>query len=121
VERFEAALANIFSDDGKPQTAFTEVFTDTGRREAEAADHRAASGLSRGPLDGKIVSIKALFDVAGSVTSAGSAALRNLPPAVKDADVVSYLRYAGATKHRSHFDAPGALNVPSNWRILAQR
>jgi transposase len=26
-----------------------------------------------------------------------------------------------STKHRSHFDAPGALNVPPNWRVLAQR
>jgi hypothetical protein len=25
-----------------------------------------------------------------------------------------------STKHRSHFDAPGALNVPANGRILAQ-
>ena len=26
-----------------------------------------------------------------------------------------------STKHRPHFDAPGALDVPPNGRILAQR
>ena len=26
-----------------------------------------------------------------------------------------------STKHRPHFDAPGALDVPTNGRILAQR
>jgi aspartyl-tRNA(Asn)/glutamyl-tRNA(Gln) amidotransferase subunit A len=40
--------------------------------------------------------VKALFDVAGTVTSAGSAALRRLPPATQDAVIVQRLRAAGA-------------------------
>ncbi len=53
-------------------------------------------GATRGPLDGRLVSVKALFDVAGTVTSAGSAVLRRLPPAAEDAEVVERLRAGGA-------------------------
>lgn len=94
VARLEAALARIHSPQSK--NVFTTLFADNARWEAEAADRRAATGRSRGPLDGRIVSVKALFDVAGTVTSAGSAVLRRLPPAVEDAEVVKRLRAAGA-------------------------
>ncbi|UWU75495.1 amidase family protein [Bradyrhizobium huanghuaihaiense] len=94
VARLEVALARIHSPQAK--NVFTAVFADSARWEAEAADRRAATGSSRGPLDGRIVSVKALFDVAGTVTSSGSAVLRRLPPAVEDAEVVKRLRAAGA-------------------------
>lgn len=94
VARLEAALARIHSPQSK--NVFTTVFADSACLEAEAADRRAATGSSRGPLDGRIVSVKALFDVAGTVTSSGSAVLRCLPPAVEDAAVVKRLRAAGA-------------------------
>lgn len=94
VARLEAALARIRSPEAK--NVFTTVFADSARWEAEAADRRAATGSSRGPLDGRIVSVKALFDVAGTVTSSGPAVLRRLPPAVEDAEVVKRLRAAGA-------------------------
>ncbi|WFU74861.1 amidase family protein [Bradyrhizobium sp. CB2312] len=74
---------------------FTTVFADSAQREAEAADQRAA-GSTRGPLDGRIISVKAIFDVAGTVTSAGSAVLRRLPVAAHDSVVVANLRTAGA-------------------------
>ncbi|MHC4053330.1 amidase family protein [Bradyrhizobium sp. 25ACV] len=92
--RLEAALARIRSPEAKD--VFTAVFADSSRWEAEAADRRAAAGASRGPLDGRIVSVKALFDVAGTVTNPGSAVLRRLPPASEDAEVVKRLRAAGA-------------------------
>ncbi|WP_247800577.1 amidase family protein [Bradyrhizobium sp. 191] len=57
--RLEAALAQIHSDEAK--NVFTVVFADSARWEAEAADRRAAAGTPRGPLDGRIVSVKALF------------------------------------------------------------
>jgi aspartyl-tRNA(Asn)/glutamyl-tRNA(Gln) amidotransferase subunit A len=41
------------------------------------------------------VSIKDLFDVAGEVTTAGSIALRDAPPALRDASVIAHLRGAG--------------------------
>jgi aspartyl-tRNA(Asn)/glutamyl-tRNA(Gln) amidotransferase subunit A len=49
-----------------------------------------------GPLDGRIVSIKDLFDVAGEATRAGAAVLRRQPPATVDAPIVRRLREAGA-------------------------
>jgi aspartyl-tRNA(Asn)/glutamyl-tRNA(Gln) amidotransferase subunit A len=47
-------------------------------------------------LDGAIVSIKDLFDVAGEPTRAGSKVLADAPPATTDATVVRRLRAAGA-------------------------
>ncbi len=41
------------------------------------------------------ISIKDLFDVAGDVTTAGSVALRQAPPAPRDANVIARLRTAG--------------------------
>jgi aspartyl-tRNA(Asn)/glutamyl-tRNA(Gln) amidotransferase subunit A len=96
VERLERALARIHPPDAEPTKAFTAVFENSARREAEASDERAAAGVSRGPLDGRIVSVKALFDVVGTITSSGSAVLRGLDPAVDDAVVVKHLRAAGA-------------------------
>ncbi|WP_246801290.1 amidase family protein [Bradyrhizobium genosp. L] len=94
--RLEAALARIGSPEERREKAFTDVFAESARREADAADRRSASGATLGPLDGRIVSIKGLFDIAGSVTSSGSAVLRGQSPAVKDAAVVARLRAAGA-------------------------
>jgi aspartyl-tRNA(Asn)/glutamyl-tRNA(Gln) amidotransferase subunit A len=96
VERLESALACIRTSGAERTKAFTAVFESGARREAEASDERAAAGVSYGPLDGCIVSVKALFDVAGTITSSGSAVLRGLAPAVDDAVVVKHLRAAGA-------------------------
>jgi aspartyl-tRNA(Asn)/glutamyl-tRNA(Gln) amidotransferase subunit A len=52
--------------------------------------------MTLGPLDGVIVSIKDLFDVAGEPTRAGSRVLADGPPARQDAPVVERLRKAGA-------------------------
>ena len=50
---------------------------------------RAPGAQSLGPLDGAIVSIKDLFDVAGEVTRAGSKVLAEEgTPAAADAPVV---------------------------------
>lgn len=95
-ERVEVALGQIQSSDGNGGKAFTEVFAESARREAGESDQRSATGQTRGPLDGCIVSIKDLFDVAGKVTGAGSAVLRGLPAATKDAATLTYLRAAGA-------------------------
>jgi aspartyl-tRNA(Asn)/glutamyl-tRNA(Gln) amidotransferase subunit A len=95
-ERLEMALARIASPELEGSKAFTDVFAETARREAAAAASRLPAGKSLGPLDGRIVSIKALFDVAGTVTHAGSAILRTQEPALYDAPVVKRLREAGA-------------------------
>lgn len=80
----------------RAQHVFTRLMAETARAEADAADARLRAGLSLGPLDGKIVSIKDLFDVGGEVTTAGSIILKDRPPAVADAPVIAALRRAGA-------------------------
>lgn len=62
---------------------FVKVYTASARAEAAAADARATANVSLGPIDGRIVSIKDLFDVAGEPTTAGSKVLRAAPPASK--------------------------------------
>ena len=64
---------------------------------ADAADARSRAGMTLGPLDGTIVSIKDLFDVAGEVTRAGSKLVAEEgKPAAADAPIVRRLRAAGA-------------------------
>jgi aspartyl-tRNA(Asn)/glutamyl-tRNA(Gln) amidotransferase subunit A len=95
-ERLEAALGRIASPELEGAKVFTEILSESARREAKAADARQAGGKQLGPLDGRIVSIKALFDLAGKVTHSGSATLRRQPPATADAPIVKRLRAAGA-------------------------
>ena len=75
---------------------FLKLYPEAARAEADAADRRRKAGVTLGPLDGKIVSIKDLFDVAGEPTTAGSVILRTAAPAAVDAVVVRRLRQAGA-------------------------
>jgi aspartyl-tRNA(Asn)/glutamyl-tRNA(Gln) amidotransferase subunit A len=95
-QKLEAALAAIAAAGDEGRRVFTRLYAGTARTAALAADRRAASGESLGPLDGRIVSIKDLFDVAGETTTAGSALLRDAAPAATDAVVVGRLRAAGA-------------------------
>jgi aspartyl-tRNA(Asn)/glutamyl-tRNA(Gln) amidotransferase subunit A len=93
-DRLEAILASPATrEDNK---VFLKLYRETARAEADAADLRRKAGITLGPLDGKIVSIKDLFDVAGEPTTAGSVILRNATPARTDAVVVRRLRQAGA-------------------------
>jgi len=93
-DRTEAALARIAA---APEAAiFTRVYAQRARAEADAADARRRDGVTLGALDGVLVSIKDLFDVAGETTLAGSRLLADHPPAGADAPVVARLRRAGA-------------------------
>jgi aspartyl-tRNA(Asn)/glutamyl-tRNA(Gln) amidotransferase subunit A len=96
-ERTEQALGRINDPAGEGKRSCLTVYAETARRAADAADARAKSGQSLGPLDGIVITIKDLFDVAGEVTRAGSAVLaRRGKPAAADAPVVAKLRAAGA-------------------------
>ena len=96
-DRLEQALARIADPNGEGARACLSVYADAARAAADAADARAAHGVSQGPLDGAIVSIKDLFDVAGEPTRAGSKILaEEAAPAEVDAVVVRRLRAAGA-------------------------
>ena len=96
-ERLEAALARIDDRKGEGARACLTVYRDKSRAAADAADARGRAGISLGPLDGAIVTIKDLFDVAGEVTRAGSKVLAEEgKPAQADAEVVRRLRAAGS-------------------------
>ncbi len=96
-DRLEQALAHIADPKGEGTRACLSVYANAARAAADAADARAAHGVSQGPLDGAIVSIKDLFDVAGEPTRAGSKILaEEAAPAEVDAVVVRRLRAAGA-------------------------
>jgi aspartyl-tRNA(Asn)/glutamyl-tRNA(Gln) amidotransferase subunit A len=95
-DRLEAALERIGDPAGEGARTFLTVYRKAARAEADAADKRAREGTSLGPLDGVIVSIKDLFDVAGEPTRAGSRLLEDSRPAKADAPVVHRLRDAGA-------------------------
>ncbi|MEJ2432498.1 MAG: amidase [Pseudolabrys sp.] len=96
-ERLDAALARIDDPQGEGTRACLTVYREAAKAAAQAADARAKVGITLGPLDGAIVSIKDLFDVAGEVTRAGSSVLAEEgAPAQEDAVVVRRLRAAGA-------------------------
>ena len=95
-EALERALDRIADPTGEGARTFTKVYVDEARATADAADLRARFGRSLGPLDGRLVSIKDLFDVAGEPTAAGGRVYAAGPPARADATVVRRLRRAGA-------------------------
>ncbi len=96
-DRLEQALLCIADPKGEGARACLTVYAEAARAAADAADARAKHGVSLGPLDGTIVSIKDLFDVAGEPTRAGSKILADeAAPAAADAPVVRRLRAAGA-------------------------
>lgn len=95
-QRLERALTAIAEAGDEGRRTFTRLYEADARAAAVAADARLRAGHSLGPLDGRLVSIKDLFDVAGEPTTAGSAVLRDAPPAEHDAEVVRRLRAGGA-------------------------
>ena len=76
--------------------AFSEVFERSALAEAARAGAELRAGKDRGPLHGIPIGVKDLFDVAGSVTTAGAHKAFHPPPAAKDSEVVARLRAAGA-------------------------
>jgi Asp-tRNA(Asn)/Glu-tRNA(Gln) amidotransferase A subunit family amidase len=109
-ELVRAALARIEALDGRVG-AFVTPLADRATAEAAARDLQRHRGAALGPLHGVPVAVKDLVDVAGTVTGAGSPKLAgNL--AVRDAEVVTRLRAAGAVvvgKTRTHEFAYGVL------------
>jgi aspartyl-tRNA(Asn)/glutamyl-tRNA(Gln) amidotransferase subunit A len=96
-ERLEEALARIDDPKGEGMRACLTIYREAAKAAADAADARAKAGISLGPLDGKVVAIKDLFDVAGEVTRAGSKVIAEEgEPAAEDAPIVRRLRSAGA-------------------------
>ena len=96
-DRLEQALTRIADPSGEGKRACLTIYADAARVAADAADARTKAGKPIGPLDGAIVSIKDLYDVAGEVTRAGSRVLADEGlVAAADAPVVKRLRETGA-------------------------
>lgn len=93
--RLEETLSRL-EDRKETERTYVTLYPQTARAEADAADARLREGRTIGPLDGRIVSIKDLLDVAGEPTLAGSIIRRSNPAATADAPVVRRLREAGA-------------------------
>src|SRR5262245_46454240 len=96
-DRLEQALDRITDPNGEGARACLTIYAEAARAAADAADARKRDGITLGALDGVIVTLKDLFDVAGEVTRAGSKVLgEEGNPAAADAPVVRRVRVAGA-------------------------
>lgn len=95
-DRLEQAFALIAAPQGEGQRCFTRLYGQVARDSADAADARRRAGVSLGPLDGTLVSLKDLLGVAGEPTMAASPSYANALPQRTDAVVVRRLRQGGA-------------------------
>jgi len=95
--------------------AFITVMGDEAREAAREADAEIAAGRYRGPLHGVPISIKDLFDVRGTSTTAASRVRQN-HRADADAPTIARLRASGAIvvgKTNLHEFALGTTNEES--------
>lgn len=113
-ELVEDCLRRIEADNPR-LNAFILVMADEARAAAKRADWERANGIDRGPLHGVPLSVKDLFDIKGTVTTAASAVREGLV-ASADAPAVAQLRRSGAViigKTNLHEFAFGTTNEDS--------
>ncbi|GFE93046.1 amidase [Acetobacter persici] len=91
----EQALDRITDTHGEGTRTFVAVHAEAARAAADKSDQQRRQGRPVPALSGLPVSIKDLFDEAGSVTRAGSRVLENAPAATQDAPAIANLRKAG--------------------------
>jgi aspartyl-tRNA(Asn)/glutamyl-tRNA(Gln) amidotransferase subunit A len=91
----EECLGRILDPAGEGQRVFLKVHADQARTAADYIDYLRKHGAAPSRFAGIPVSVKDLFDMAGDVTTAGSVALRDAPPATRDCPVVARVRAAG--------------------------
>jgi aspartyl-tRNA(Asn)/glutamyl-tRNA(Gln) amidotransferase subunit A len=80
--------ALIRSLDPEMRSAMITVTPERARAEAEASDQRHRTGTARSDLDGVPITWKDVFDVEGTVTTAGSASRSANPRATRDSRLV---------------------------------
>src|ERR1700754_4617480 len=85
-ERCERALARTL--DHEVDAAMITVTAARARSEAAASDRRRRIGAARSDLDGVAITWKDVFDVEGTVTTAGSGSRSALPVAAADSELV---------------------------------
>ena len=113
-QAIEDCLRRIDSENPR-LNAFIQVLAEGARRQAAEADRELTSGIDRGPLHGVPVSVKDVFDIAGTVTTAASRVREGIV-ASSDALAVTRLRRAGAVivgKSNLHEFAFGTTNEDS--------
>ena len=92
----DRCLAAARDPGGEGARVYTQLFDEAALEHARQIDRRAASGAAPRALEGLPISVKDLFDVAGTVTRAASVALPDAAPAQADAPAIARLRAAGA-------------------------
>lgn len=90
-------MAEVFDriDSHADPALFIRTLRPRAEAEARAARERLRSGNPASLADGVPIAWKDLFDLRGSVTTAGSAVLREAPPATADASLVNAAMRAG--------------------------
>ena len=96
LELVGSCLSRIADPAGEGRRTFIRVWGDQARTVARAQDDLRRAGYAPSPLAGIPISIKDLFDVEGEITSAGTTALDDAPPAAADAPIIKRLKAAGA-------------------------
>ena len=91
----DQCLDRIKDPVGEGSRTYLKVYGEAARAAAEAYDVMRRRGATPSRFAGLPISVKDLFDVAGDVTTAGSVALRQAPPAARDAAAIARLRGAG--------------------------
>ena len=91
----EGCLARIADPAGEGARTFLKMHRDAALAAAGQQDALRKASRAPSPFAGIPVSIKDLFDIEGDVTTAGSLALRDAPPATADAPAVARLKAAG--------------------------
>lgn len=89
------ALEQALDQASQSAAVFICLTAERARREAEAAAARWRAGQPLSVFDGVPLAWKDLFDVAGSITTAGAAYRRHAPAALLDAPSVGLLCRAG--------------------------
>ncbi|QND66696.1 glutamyl-tRNA amidotransferase [Mesorhizobium loti] len=89
-------LVGAALDKAKASTGvFISLMEEAALAEAAAATRRRSAGVALSDFDGIPFAVKDLFDVAGSVTSAGSRTRLAVPTAPRDSAIVANLRKLG--------------------------
>ena len=94
VDHTESLIAKIKSRNPSLR-AFISLTETVARRAASRSQQRLKSGLPPRPLEGIPVALKDVIDVAGSITTGGTA-FPGAMPAAKNARIVDLLEHAGA-------------------------
>lgn len=89
--RLDASLNRLAESSTATEHIFSTVFAEQAKRDLVALYDQPET-----PLSGALLSIKALLDVEGEVTHAGTRFLADGPTATEDAPVIANLRKSGA-------------------------